>query len=40
MGKKAGRPGAAIDKENKILYVLEFKRTTDQREEHERGARM
>ena len=26
--------GAAIDKENKILYVLEFKRTTDQREEH------
>ena len=32
--------GAAIDKENRILYVLEFKRTTDQREEHERGARM
>ena len=31
--------GAAIDKENKILYVLEFKRTTDQREEYEEGAK-
>jgi hypothetical protein len=29
-----------IDKENKILYVLEFKRTTDQREEYEEGARV
>ena len=32
--------GAAIDKEKKILYVLEFKRTTDQREEYEEGARV
>ena len=32
--------GAAIDKENKILYVLEFKRTTDQKEEYEEGARV
>ena len=32
--------GLAIDKENKILYVLEFKRTTDQREEYEEGARV
>ena len=32
--------GAVIDKENKILYVLEFKRTTDQREEYEKGARV
>ena len=31
---------AAIDKEKKILYVLEFKRTTDQREEYEKGARV
>ena len=30
--------GAAIDKENKILYVLQFKRTTYQREEYEEGA--
>ena len=31
--------GAAIDKEKKIqYYVLEFKRTTDQREEYEEGA--
>jgi hypothetical protein len=27
--------GAAIDEKEKILYVLEFKRTTDQREEYE-----
>ena len=32
--------GAAIDKEKKIRYVLEFKRTTDQREEYEEGARV
>ena len=34
--------GAAIDKEKKIPYVLEFKRTTvtDQREEYEEGARV
>ena len=32
--------GVAIDKENKILYVLEFKRTTDHREEYEEGARV
>ena len=32
--------GAAIDKEKKILYVLEFKRTTDQREQNEEGARV
>ena len=32
--------GAVIDKEKKILYVLEFKRTTDQREEYEEGARV
>jgi hypothetical protein len=32
--------GATIDKENKILYVLEFKHTTDQREENEEGARV
>ena len=30
----------AIDKEKKILYVLEFKCTTDQREEYEEGARV
>ena len=30
--------GVVIDKENKILYVLEFKHTTDQREENEEGA--
>jgi hypothetical protein len=30
--------GETIDMENKILYVLEFKRTTDQREEYEEGA--
>ena len=35
MGKKAGRGG---DRQEK-LYVLEFKRTTDQREELEEGAR-
>ena len=38
MGKKAGWGGG--DKEKKILYVLEFKRTTDQREEYEEGARV
>ena len=32
--------GAEIDKENTILYVLKFKHTTDQREEHEEEARM
>ena len=32
--------GTAIDKENKILYVLEFKLTTDQRKEYEEGARV
>ena len=31
--------GAEIDKENKILYVLEFKHTNDQREECEEGAK-
>ena len=31
--------GEAIDKENKILYVLEFKHTTDQREEYKEGER-
>ena len=32
--------GAVIDKENKMLYVLEFKCTTDQSEEYEGGARV
>ena len=32
--------GSAIHKKNKILHVLEFKRTTDQREEYEEGARV
>ena len=31
--------GHAINKVKKILYVLEFKHTTDQREEYEEGAR-
>jgi hypothetical protein len=31
--------GVAIDKKEKILYILEFKRTTHQREECEERAR-
>ena len=39
MGKKAGWGGNRQGKlTEKILYVLEFKRTTDQREEYEEGA--
>ena len=30
--------GAAIDREKKILYLLEFKRTTDQRSDFEKKA--